>query len=60
MQKPKPKKERIWLYVDKEILGWVYDKMKDKTYADESHCFEKLVAEEIQREKKKRGNQDGK
>ena len=60
MHKPKPKKERIWLYVDKEILSWVYDKMKEKVYADESHCFERLVMEEIQREKKKRGNEDGK
>jgi hypothetical protein len=53
MNKPKPKKERIWLYVDKEILNWVYDKMKKKVYADESHCFERLVIEEIEREKKR-------
>ncbi|MEM3373971.1 MAG: hypothetical protein QXE31_02000 [Candidatus Woesearchaeota archaeon] len=51
MEKPKPKKERIWLYIDKEILDWVYQKMKEKVYADESHCFEKLVMDEINREK---------
>ena len=49
--KPKPKKKRIWLYVDEEILSWVYDQMKNKVYADESHCFERLVMEK----KKKRG-----
>ncbi|MFH2020622.1 MAG: hypothetical protein ABIJ34_04360 [archaeon] len=52
MNKPKPKKERIWLYVDKEILKWVYEKMKNKTFADESHCFEKLVMEAMQKEKR--------
>jgi hypothetical protein len=53
MNKPKPKKERIWLYVDKTLLEWVYQKMKDKTYADESHCFEKLIMEKIESEKKR-------
>lgn len=60
MEKPKPKKERIWLYVDKSILEWVYQKMKEKVYADESHCFERLVMEEIIKEKKKKEvNDDG-
>lgn len=58
MEKPKPKKERIWLYVDKSILEWVYQKMKDKIYADESHCFERLVMEEINKEKNKRGSKN--
>ena len=56
MKKPKPKKERIWLYVDREILEWVYEKMRQKVYADESHCFERLITEKIQEENKKRGN----
>jgi hypothetical protein len=56
MKKPKPKKERIWLYVDKEILEWVYEKMRQKVYADESHCFERLIIEKIQEENRKRGN----
>ncbi|MBN2368001.1 hypothetical protein JXC34_03205 [Candidatus Woesearchaeota archaeon] len=50
MKKPKPKKKRIWLYVDEEILEWVYSKMKQKEYADESHCFERLVMEKLQKE----------
>jgi hypothetical protein len=50
--KPKSKKQRIWLYVDEEILSWVYSKMKDKTYADESHCFEKIVMDKIDEEKR--------
>lgn len=54
MKKPKPKKERIWLYVDEEILKWVYDKIDQKVYANESHCFESLVME------KKLGKKGGK
>lgn len=45
LSKPKPKKKRIWLYVDEDILKWVYEKMRDKIYSDESHCFERLVME---------------
>jgi len=56
MDKPKPKKQRIWLYVDEEILSWVYKKMKEKVYADPSHCFERLIMEKIQ---KKRGKKNG-
>ncbi len=51
VNKPKPKKKRIWLYIDEKILSWVYDQMKNKVYADESHCFERLVMEKM----KKRG-----
>ena len=58
VEKPKPKKKRIWLYVDEDILEWVYDKMRNKVYADESHCFERLVMEKINSEK--RGNENGK
>lgn len=53
MKKPKPDKKRIWLYVDKDILEWVYNKMEEKVYADESHCFERLVMEKIKEEKKR-------
>ncbi|MCM2325651.1 MAG: hypothetical protein NDI94_04255 [Candidatus Woesearchaeota archaeon] len=48
MRKPRPKKNRIWLYVDEDILKWVYDEMKKKVYADESHCFERLVMEKME------------
>jgi hypothetical protein len=47
MDKPKTKKQRLWLYVDESILQWVYSKMKEKVYSDESHCFERLVMEKI-------------
>ena len=59
ISKPKTKKQRIWLYVDEDILKWIYEQMKDKVYSDESHCFERLVMEKIQQEKEKRGNKDG-
>ena len=49
MNKPKPKKKRIWLYVDEDILKWVYSQMKLKIFADESHCFERLVMEKIKK-----------
>ncbi len=56
LKKPKPSKKRIWLYVDEETLAWVYSQMKKKVYADESHCFERLIAEKIEAE---RGEKNG-
>ncbi len=50
MNKPNPKKERVWLRVDEDILKWVYKKIKDKKYASESHAFEALVMEKIKEE----------
>ncbi|MFH0874618.1 MAG: hypothetical protein V1859_01685 [archaeon] len=50
MRKPKPKKTRLWLYVDEKILSWVYEKMEKKEYSDESHCFERLVMEKMNSE----------
>jgi hypothetical protein len=47
IKKPKVKKKRIWVYLDEEILRWIYKKMEEKTYANESHCFESLVMEKI-------------
>ena len=37
--------------IDEEILEWVYNQMKNKVYADESHCFERLVMEKIKEER---------
>jgi len=51
MDKPNPKKVRVWLRVDEDILKWVYEKIQDKTYASESHCFEKLVLDKLKEEK---------
>ena len=47
MKKPKPKKKRLWLNIDEDILEWVYKKIQEKVYANESHCFEGLVMEKI-------------
>ncbi|MBU0757751.1 MAG: hypothetical protein KKF44_06795 [Nanoarchaeota archaeon] len=63
MKKPKTKKERVWLYMDKEILKWVYENVETKLYADISHCFERLVMEKIEEAekhcKKKEGEKNG-
>ncbi|MFH1399025.1 MAG: hypothetical protein ABIG95_02850 [Candidatus Woesearchaeota archaeon] len=50
MNKPKPKKSRIWLRIDQDILKWVYKNIEEKVYANESHAFESLVMEKIKRE----------
>ncbi len=50
MKKPKPKKKRVWLRVDEDILDWVYKKIEQKVYASESHCFERLVMEKKENE----------
>ena len=52
IKRPKIKKKRIWLYLDEEILKWIYDKISDKKYANEGHCFECLAMEKIKAEKK--------
>ena len=36
-------KERISLTIDKELLGWMDSKVKDKTFANRSHGFEYLI-----------------
>ena len=50
MKKPKPKKTRVWLNIDEDILKWVYKKIEEKVYANESHCFESLVMEKRKEE----------
>ena len=54
IRKPKIKKIRTWVYLDEEILKWIYKKVKEKVYANKSHCFEALVMEKIKSEKKKK------
>ena len=56
VKKPKPNKKRIWLYVDEAILIWVYEQMKKKVYADESHCFERLIMEKMEEKNGKSNN----
>jgi len=56
IKRPKTKKKRIWVYLDKEILKWIYQKMKDKVYYSESHCFESLVMEKIKKKERKKSS----
>ena len=48
--KGKKSSERVWMYADRDILKWVYGKIKEKEFADITHCFEYLVYQEIKRE----------
>ncbi len=50
--KPKKETERVWMYVDKDILKWVYKKINEKVFADVNHCFEYLVYQEMKKGKK--------
>ena len=50
MKKPKPKKTRIWLRVDEDILKWIYKKIEEKVFANESHALESLVMQKIKEE----------
>ena len=50
--KPRKRTERIWMYVDKDILKWVYSKIKEKEFADITHAFEYLAYQEMKKEKK--------
>jgi hypothetical protein len=54
IKKTKIKKKRIWVYLDEQILKWIYGKMNEKIYANESHCFESLVMEKVKTEKNKK------
>jgi len=36
-------KTRISITIDKELVKWIDKKIKDKTFANRSHCFEYLV-----------------
>ncbi|MEK6968523.1 MAG: ribbon-helix-helix domain-containing protein [Nanoarchaeota archaeon] len=43
-------KERITVTVDKELLEWIDRKIAERIFANRSHGFEYLIAEEIRRE----------
>lgn len=45
-------KERITITLDKELLDWIDKKIEDKTFANRSHSFERLIMEKILEEKK--------
>lgn len=45
-------KERITVTLDKELLKWLDERVKDKTFANRSHGFEFLIAKKQQLESK--------
>ena len=44
-------KERITITLDNEILEWIDKKVEEKIFANRSHGFEFLLAENIRSEK---------
>ena len=50
-------KERITVTIDKDLLDWIDERVKDKTFANRSHGFEFLIKKkmllEVQGEKRK-------
>ncbi|MBW2970527.1 ribbon-helix-helix domain-containing protein [Candidatus Woesearchaeota archaeon] len=45
-----PKKERITISIDRELLEWLDKKVAKHIYANRSHGFEFLIAREIEEE----------
>ena len=45
-------KERITVTLDKELLKWLDEKVKDKTFANRSHGFEYLMKRKMEEGKK--------
>lgn len=41
-------KERITVTIDKELLDWIDRMVKQKIFANRSHCFEFLVKRKIE------------
>jgi metal-responsive CopG/Arc/MetJ family transcriptional regulator len=46
-------KERITVTIDKELLDWLDEKVKDKTFANRSHGLEYLIKRKMTGEDKK-------
>ena len=42
-------KGRITITIDKELLEWVDSKVKEKVFANRSHCLEFLVIQGMKR-----------
>jgi metal-responsive CopG/Arc/MetJ family transcriptional regulator len=40
-------KERITVTIDKDLLDWLDERIKDKTFANRSHGFEFLIKKKI-------------
>lgn len=45
-------KERITVTIDKELLKWIDERVKEKVFANRSHGFEFLIMNEKRGEKK--------
>jgi metal-responsive CopG/Arc/MetJ family transcriptional regulator len=43
-------KERITVTIEKNLLGWLDDKISQHVFANRSHGFEFLIAERIREE----------
>ena len=46
-------KERITVTIDKDLLDWLDEKVKDKIFANRSHGFEFLIKRKMKEEAKK-------
>jgi len=47
-------KERITITMDKELLNWLDEKIKEKVFANRSHGFEFLIKNKMNEELKKK------
>ncbi len=52
-------KERITITLDKEILDWLDKKIDERVFANRSHGFEFLIAQQIKEESKEHSKKDG-
>jgi len=46
-------KERITITIDKELLKWLDERIKDKIFANRSHGFEFLIKNKMKEDEKK-------
>ncbi len=44
-------KERVTVSLDKEILDWIDQKIKERVFANRSHAIEFLAAKKMEEEK---------
>lgn len=45
-------KERITITIEKELLGWLDENVREKIFANRSHGFEFLIKRKMDEEKK--------
>jgi len=46
-------KERITITIDKELLNWLDERIKEKVFANRSHGFEFLIKNKMDKEEEK-------